>query len=104
MEISTQFKAAGTKFASPERSLVSEIEEQAASISKMDILCELLNAMPDLIMILNPNRQIIFGNRVVADFAVSQGCKCYFGLKPGELVSCQHALDAESGCGTGEAC
>jgi hypothetical protein len=104
MEISTQFKSAGTKFASPDRSSASEIEEQAASISKMDILCELLNAMPELVMILNPNRQIIFGNRVVADFAVSQGGKCYFGLRPGELVMCQHALDAESGCGTGDAC
>ncbi len=104
MEISTQFKAAGTKFASPQRSSATEIWEQVDSVSRMDILCELLNAMPNLVMILNAHRQIIFGNAAVADFAVSQGCKCYFGLRPGELVSCRHALDAESGCGTGEVC
>ena len=100
----TKFKSGDTKFASPERSSELEIKEQSDSISRIDILCELLNAIPDFVMILNSNRQIVFGNKAVADFALSQGCKCSFGLRPGELISCQNALNAESGCGTGEAC
>ena len=91
-------------FASPERSSEPELKEQTDSISRIEILCELLNAIPDFVMILNSNRQRVFGNKALADFASSQGCKCFFGLRPGELVSCQHALNAKSGCGTGEAC
>jgi hypothetical protein len=100
----TKFSTAETMFASPERSSEPELKEQTDSISRIDILCELLNAIPDFVMILNSNRQIVFGNKALADFASSQGCKCFFGLRPGELVSCQHALNAKSGCGTGEAC
>ncbi len=106
METCTQYKfeSRGTKFASPARSTAEEIEQQRTSLSKIELLCNLLNAMPDFVMILNPNRQIIFGNKAVADFAQKQGCECIFGLRPGELVSCQHALSAESGCGTSDAC
>jgi len=99
-----KYKTDVTFFASPARSSDQEIKEQADSISRIDILCELLNAVPDFVMILNSNRQIVFGNKAVADFALNQGCRCHFGLRLGEFVSCQHALNAESGCGTGEAC
>ena len=99
-----KFKTDGTMFASPERSSDLELKGQMDSISRIDILCELLNAIPDFVMILNSHRQIVFGNKAIADFALSQGCKCFFGLRPGELVSCQNALNAKSGCGTGEAC
>lgn len=104
MENMPKFTTDETLFASPERSSDLEIKEQSDSISRIDILCELLNAIPDFVMILNSHRQIVFGNEAVSNFALSQGCKGLFGLRPGELVSCQHALNAKSGCGTGEAC
>ncbi|HCE42765.1 MAG TPA: histidine kinase [Lentisphaeria bacterium] len=104
MIFNSQFKTAGTKFAPPERSSDLEVKHQGESIAKMSLVCGLLNAMPDFVMILNQNRQIVFGNKAVAEFAMLQGCSCYFGLRPGELVSCQHAASAESGCGTTEAC
>lgn len=97
-------KSDNTMFASPERSSELELKDQIDIISRIDILCELLNAIPDFVMILNSNRQIVFGNKAVADFSLAQGCKCFFGLRTGELLSCQNALNAKSGCGTGEAC
>lgn len=103
-ECSKKSNIGETMFASPEKSSDLEISEQVDSISRIDILCELLNAVPDFVMILNLHRQIVFGNKAIADFALSQGCKSLFGLRPGELVSCQHALNAKSGCGTGDAC
>ncbi len=100
----TEFKIAGTQFASPERVSEDLLKRQSDTITSMHILCELLDSMPDFVMILNNCRQIIYGNKVLLDFSAKQGCEIFVGLRPGELLSCQHALSAESGCGTGEAC
>ncbi len=63
-----------------------------------------LDLMPNLILILNRNRQIIFGNAAIEKLAKSENGGIFKGLRPGELLFCQHGLNAESGCGTTEAC
>lgn len=96
--------ATNTRFASPHRSPVSELNRQRALLTEDEGLTTVLNAMPQVVMILNQNRQILFGNRALEEFADAQGWKSFVGLRPGELLSCQHAIVAEAGCGTGEAC
>lgn len=91
-------------FASPERSSACEISGEARSLSENSDLAPLLDAMPDLVMILNRNRQIIFANRNLRDFGSGRGCPDIYGMRPGELLNCQRAATAPSGCGTGEAC
>lgn len=98
------FDGSSSKFASATRSDDVEIHLQSKEIEKSLELCSVLNSMPDLILILNRNRQIVFGNTAIAEFAKNEKCDFFNGLRPGELVSCQHALSAESGCGTGETC
>lgn len=100
----SDFKEGSTRFASSTRSGEAEIKLQSHSIEASRELCAVLNLMPDLILILNQNRQIVFGNTAIVEFSEGENCDCFKGLRPGELVSCRHALSAESGCGTGDAC
>jgi two-component sensor histidine kinase len=93
-----------TCYASPHRSGSESLDTQRQQLLADENLCGLLDAMPEIVMILNENRQILFGNRVLTSFAETQGCTTYVGLRPGELLSCRSALAAEAGCGTTEAC
>ena len=64
----------------------------------------LLDAMPDFVMILNRNRQIIFANRKLREFGSEHGMKSVYGMRTGEVLNCEHAASAPSGCGTGLTC
>ena len=100
----TQLPPNASHFASPERSSACEISCEARCLAENSNLASLLDAMPDLVMILNRNRQIIFANRNLRDFGSGRGCPDIYGMRPGELLNCQNAASAPSGCGTGEAC
>jgi len=93
-----------TYFASPERIEHEELIRQHALLSRDEGLCTLIDAMPEFVMIVGPTREILLGNRALVDFASSQGCNDPTGLRPGELLSCENARTAPSGCGTAEAC
>lgn len=93
-----------TRYASPYRSTPDRISRQRALLTADESLCELLGAMPELVMVLNENRQILLGNSALTDFARSQGLNEYIGMRPGELLSCRSALAADCGCGTAEEC
>jgi signal transduction histidine kinase len=87
-----------------ERQAPAEITRQASDLGNLAGLAGLLDCMPDLVMILNEQRQIIFGNRTLRDFVGTRGSGELLGLRPGELFDCRQAGLAPSGCGTGEAC
>lgn len=93
-----------TFHAPPERLPVDDIMRQATALGNLAGLATLLDCMPDWVMILNEQRQIIFGNRALREFADSRGAEDFLGLRPGELLDCRQAKIAPSGCGTGEAC
>ena len=93
-----------THFASPERSNAEEIQRETDALSRVGNLDALLDAMPDLVMILNHNRQIIFANRNLREFGENHGCPAVYGMRPGELLRCERVHSAPSGCGTGEGC
>ena len=93
-----------TFHAPPERQASAEIARQASDLGNLAGLAALLDCMPDLVMILNEQRQIIFGNRTLRDFAGTRGSGEWLGLRPGEFFDCRQTGLAPSGCGTGEAC
>lgn len=93
-----------TFFAPAERASAEAISKLSAQFSSQGLLCNLLNAMPDWVMILNEQRQIVFGNDALRAYARSRGRNDILGLRPGELLACDIAAQAPSGCGTGEAC
>jgi signal transduction histidine kinase len=80
------------------------IDRQRAHLITERHLCDLLDAMPDNVMLLNENGQILFANRMLERFCAAQGTLGLIGMRPGEVFSCQTALSAEKGCGTSENC
>ena len=91
-------------FAPPKRLTAEEINRRHTLLAEDEGLRTIIDAMPEFVMVLSPTRQVLLGNRALTDFAVSQGCGALVGMRPGELLSCRHALAAPAGCGTGEAC
>ena len=87
-----------------QRAPTESIERQRADLLAERNLCELLDAMPDIVMLLNENRQILYANRAMERFCATMGSLELVGLRPGEALCCRTALSAEKGCGSGDAC
>ncbi|MBI1922019.1 MAG: HAMP domain-containing histidine kinase [Geobacter sp.] len=93
-----------TCYASPHRAMPDVLLRQRGLLTADEGLCNLLDAMPELVMVLNEHRQILIANQALADFATSQGYSSCVGMRPGEVLACHSALDAPSGCGTADGC
>ena len=65
---------------------------------------EALDAVPDLVVVLNPEREVVFANRAFLSFAGTRGVEQVYGARPGELFGCVNARGSPEGCGSGEAC
>ncbi len=95
--------AATTYFAPAERANPLELERQVKLFSH-GLLKKLLDAMINYVLILNRNRQIVFGN---APFLKTMGfpeLSETYGARPGEVFSCENSHKAPNGCGTGKEC
>lgn len=93
-----------TQFAPAERSTPEELQRQRAQVLQIPNLRLLLDVVPDLVAILNRNRQIVFANRALAAFLRCPGDEVALGLRPGEAVQCGHSDTSPGGCGTDEHC
>jgi len=93
-----------TLHASLERSSPEVIENQFLSLETHSYLSELINALPNIVTILNANRQIIFSNKVLLQTIKVQDFKDFLGKRPGEALNCIHSGTMEAGCGTSESC
>jgi signal transduction histidine kinase len=93
-----------TAFASPDRASAEEVAVANHAIVANPLFCQLLSAMPQWVMVLNEQRQIVYANDALIALARDRGCPCVLGQRPGELLSCQTATTAQSGCGTAETC
>jgi len=62
-----------------------------------------MDAVPNIIMVLNENRQVVFANKALYE-TLNIDRDSAFGFRPGELLDCEHAFDHEAGCGTTEFC
>lgn len=92
-----------TRFAPAERASVQELDQQARVARGLAILQEVLSTLPDLVLVLNPQRQVVFANRAALEL-VSQTQDDIRGMRPGELLGCAHAFETAGGCGTTESC
>lgn len=93
-----------TKFAPAKRATTSEIEAEYEILNNIDWLRTFLNTMPEVIAILNPERQIIFGNEELMKLLKISDLKNLIGKRPGEALKCVNATLMEAGCGTSENC
>jgi signal transduction histidine kinase len=108
-----------TAFAPAERTLQHEIQRQHEKLAAVPFVREFLDAMPNMAMVLNEHRQIVFGNRAFAEFLGVKGddqspgesaghaagkLAEVLGLRPGEAAGCIRAHLTAAGCGTTPFC
>ncbi len=93
-----------TEFAPPERSEKDEIRRQKRLFANSPQFKQFADFIPDPILVLNHNRQIVFANITALKVIKASGWKNPYGLRPGEALRCEHASDCEWGCGTSSFC
>jgi K+-sensing histidine kinase KdpD len=93
-----------TYFAPPEREDDNTVKRQSDSVRRFDDLKQLISALPNVVLILNSKRQVVFSNDELIHKIEVHDFRDFLGKRPGELLSCLHSSESESGCGTSEAC
>ncbi len=93
-----------TKFAPPERLTKDAVMAQHDEILKDKNLSLLYDFSPDFVLVLNEYRQIIFANKTLLDFLGQMNIHEVIGNRPGEILSCNGAIEETGGCGTSARC
>jgi PAS domain-containing protein len=63
-----------------------------------------LDAIPDMILVLNAKRQIVFANKTVIDHLKLSDMNPLLGLRPGEALGCVNSTKFHAVCGTSAFC
>lgn len=93
-----------TYYASAERASFSDIENSYHSLKSNPLLRMFQEAMPDLSMIVNKHRQLVYANSNLIKFLDIEDNDLPLGERLGNLLNCIHSNDQPSGCGTTLAC
>lgn len=93
-----------TAFAPAERASQSAVLDDFNLFSGFEHVSEIINALPYIAAVLNKERQVVFGNRLLLEAMGYEKFEEIIGLRPGELINCIHANKTAGGCGTTEAC
>ena len=91
-----------TRFLPAERATTPDLMAARTAFLELPRLSEVLDAMPALVFVLDPHRQILFANRAARE--ALDGVRALDGLRFGEAVGCVHAEELPGGCGTTESC
>lgn len=73
-------------------------------VSSNALAVSILNALPIAAMLLNHERQLIYGNRVLLDLMGIDDIYNLIGLNPGGILGCNNEKFGTDGCGTSPAC
>lgn len=98
------FKDHFSHFAPAARLPIDRVLEQSQAVSKLQDIQSVFDALPNLIMILNQQRQLVYCNQALLDLLNIDNPDLILGGRPGEILACVHACENEAGCGTTEAC
>jgi hypothetical protein len=93
-----------TSFAPAERADQKDLRQEAEDLAKLTLLQKLYGALEIIVLILNPQRQIVFANRRLLDFLGIERLELVIGQRVGEVFDCVHAFEEKGGCGTTEFC
>ena len=93
-----------TYFAPAERLDFDKVKLQALKILDSPEFKKFTDAIPDIFMILNNKRQVVFTNSRLEEFLGKNHSDDMYGKRPGEILNCIHAHETSGGCGTSESC
>jgi len=97
-------KVLSTQYAPAERASSEEIQKQSLFFSEPHNLETFSDALPNIFLALNKQRQIVFSNQALPDLVGRKDPEEVYGLRPGEVLNCIHANETDGGCGTTEFC
>ena len=97
-------KVLSTQYAPAERASSEEIQKQSLFFSEPHNLEAFSDSLPNIFLALNKQRQIVFSNQALLDLVGRKDPKEVYGLRPGEVLNCIHAIKTDGGCGTTEFC
>ena len=97
---------AATEHAPAERAPAEEIERQSRLFPDIPLLPQFLDAVPNVVVVLNQQRQIVYANLRLFELLEisSEDRDQVLGRRPGEVLKCAHANESEGGCGTTKFC
>ncbi|MFH1134733.1 MAG: ATP-binding protein [Pseudomonadota bacterium] len=93
-----------TFFAPAKRSSAPVVLEQRRALALEPLVETLYDAVPEGVVILNEDRQIVFANKRFTDTFNLENDAGIVGLRLGEALGCVHAVEGPGGCGTAESC
>ncbi len=97
-------KPLATKYAPAKRAdKITLMKNHRILVDATDIR-NLLEAIPEIAVVLNPQRQILFANKTLRNFLEIKNLNQVIGKRPGETINCVHASEEPGGCGTSESC
>lgn len=93
-----------TYYAPAERASEALISLEANMLMGLPLLGQILDSFPNIVLILNEHRQIVFVNQAAVDAFDFTDREEKYGLRPGEALDCIHADETFNGCGTTPFC
>jgi signal transduction histidine kinase len=93
-----------TLYAPAERADPEQLQRDVRRFAADDLMDQFLAAVPDIFMVLNEQRQIVYANRALLELAGVESVAQIAGMRTGDALGCVHAFDTEWGCGTSEFC
>lgn len=97
-----------TMFAPAARATPAELAADVTYFGGAQLLQQFFAAVPEMFVVLNTQRQIVFANRAMLDALHLAGIEDVAGQRLGEALHCTHALepgdDPLGSCGTTEFC
>ena len=85
------------------RERIDELQRKSAAVTAAPLLQSTIDAMSDLVLILDGSRQVIGANQPVLEML---DCRLtdVLGKRPGELIGCRNPAVGPDGCGTAKEC
>ncbi len=93
-----------TAYAPAERATLHELKNQNELMKHDNILTQVADSVSSLVVILNKERQIVYGNKTFLSMLGPTASENLIGKRPGEAINCMHACQSEGGCGTTQFC
>ncbi len=93
-----------THFAPAERTDPKLLMQQIEAIAANPVLKNILDAIPEAVLILNKQRQAVYVNESARNIVDNTNFQAIMGLRVGEMLNCSHSGEMSGGCGTSESC
>jgi len=93
-----------THYAPAVRSTTEQILKDYDLVGSQKFFTEVFGAMTGIGAVIDKNRQIVYANDDFLSLLGINSLDPILGKRPGEVISCIHAADETSGCGTSLSC